>query len=392
MPLLTPKAERALCGEIETAHAALAAALLAVPAAALRVDALAAAVRRGSTEEGLLQSPEGRELRPEEITRALDRLHQARRLAARLARLDADLTVSVPASQDEVLQMRSGRLLTALEQTVREVPLRPGCIEALATDVLKAANGVSARRVRMRLDALREVKRRLTEANLRLVVSIAKRYRHTNLSMLDLVQEGNLGLMRAVDKFQYRRGFKFSTYATWWIRQAITHAIADSGRTIRLPSHVVDCLNQIAKARRQLLGELGRDPTLKEISAHIRIPVETVMIAMRSSAPTVSLDLPVSEEVSFGDLLPDTTAPSPEARLASKDSLKGAWRALAMLNDRERYVMGLRYGLIGSRKHTLEEIGKRLGVTRERVRQIERLAMQRLRGAHLTRVRSKEAA
>ncbi|HEY1304324.1 MAG TPA: sigma-70 family RNA polymerase sigma factor [Vicinamibacterales bacterium] len=391
VPLLTGEAERALCGEIEAAHAALAAALLAVPSAAVRVAVLSSAQRRDPTDVSLLQSPEGRELRPEEITDALARLARARRIASRLARIDADLSVNAPASEGHV-QKRCERLLATLEQTVRQVPLRPGCVEVMAADVLKTVDGVSARRVRMRLDELHELKRRLTEANLRLVVSVAKRYRQTNLSLLDLVQEGNLGLMRAVDRFQYRRGFKFSTYATWWIRQAITHAIADSGRTIRLPAHVVDCLNQIAKARRALFVELGRDPTIQEIATRIRIPVETVIIAMRSSAPTASLDSPVAEDVRFGDLLPDTTTPSPEARLASKDTLKRAWRALAMLTERERRVIKLRYGLIGSRKHTLAEIGERLGLTRERVRQIEHLALQRLRGAHQARARSREAA
>jgi len=392
VPLLTAKAERALCADIEATHTALAAALLAVPAAASRVDELAAAVRRGSTEAALLQSPAGRELRSEEITEGLARLDRAQRLAARLARIDAKLTVNEEPTQRQVLQRCTERLLAALEQTVREVPLRPECVEALAADELTRANGRSAQRLRMRLDALHELKRRLTEANLRLVVSIAKRYRGTNLSLLDLVQEGNLGLMRAVDRFQYRRGFRFSTYATWWIRQGITHAIADSGRTIRLPAHVVECVNQIAKARRELFAERGRDPTIQEISTRIRIPVETVRFAMQCSAPTVSLESPVSEDMVVGDSLLDTTSPSPEARLASEDALTRARNALAVLNDRERHVMQLRYGLIGSRAHTLREIGQRLGLTRERVRQIERLAMQRMRGAHLVRVHSKQAA
>jgi RNA polymerase primary sigma factor len=233
-------------------------------------------------------------------------------------------------------------------------------------------------RIRQQLDAVRTLKRRLMEANLRLVVSIAKRYQHANLPFLDLVQEGNLGLMKAVDKFQYRRGFKFSTYATWWIRQAITRAIIDTGRTIRLPAHIVQDLNRIAVARRTLERSLGRDPTLPEIAAETRLPVDKVTHAMRSDVPLASLDLPLGDETVVGDLVPDRVAVTPEDALLETDARRRVSAALSALSAREREVLELRFGLHNSDGQTLQEIADRFGVTRERIRQIEKRALRRL--------------
>jgi RNA polymerase primary sigma factor len=221
------------------------------------------------------------------------------------------------------------------------------------------------------------------EANLRLVISIAKRYRNTTLSLLDLVQEGNLGLMKAVDRFQYRRGFKFSTYATWWIRQSITRAIADTGRTIRLPVHVIEALNKIGSVRGQLAGELGRDPTVLEIARRARIRPDKVMLVMHSGRPLASLDAQVTEDAVFGDFLPDTGVLTPEAPLIAQDTLRRVRRALETLTHRERLILELRFGLRNSREHTLEEIGQQLGLSRERVRQIEQQALAHLRQRHL---------
>jgi len=381
VPLLKGREERALCEQIEAAHSAVAAALLTVPSAARRVAELSAAVRSGTSKpDGLLQSPEGRPLPPREIAQALAGLARARRQAAALARVDTALAAKRLALTRRVEpQQRAERLLASMMRTLADVPLHPAFVESLAVDVAAGANGERVRRVQARLEQLRELKRRLMEANLRLVVSIAKRYRHTNLSLLDLVQEGNLGLMRAVDKFQYRRGFKFSTYATWWIRQAITRSIADTGRTIRLPVHVIESLNRVAAARRTLVKELGRDPTIQEISTHARIPAEKVMLVIRSGAPLVSLDAPVSEDAVFGEFVPDTGALSPEAPLLEEDSLRRAKLALESLRERERLVLELRYGIVNAREHTLQEVADRLGVSRERVRQIEKQAMERLR-------------
>jgi RNA polymerase primary sigma factor len=241
-----------------------------------------------------------------------------------------------------------------------------------------APGGESVYRVERLLEQLRQLKEQLLQANLRLVVSIAKRYRHTSLSFLDLVQEGNLGLIKAVDRFQYRRGFKFSTYATWWVRQAINRAIADTGREIRLPVHVVDSLNRIDLARRHLTRELDREPSIEELAARTQMPPDKLTFIMRAGAPPTSLDAPVIEDAEFGMSAPAST-PSPEDALIEEDVLRQAKVALDSLSDRERFVLERRFGLRNSRGHTLQEIADELGVSRERTRQIEKQAIARLR-------------
>lgn len=379
--LLKPHEERALCQQIEAAQHAVAASLLAVPVAARRIAECSGAGRGRARPETLLESPNGRPLHPEEVAEALDALAAARRRAAALMRVDKALSAArlAPRARRE-LQQRANQLMQSITHTVRAVPLRSALVEALAKEVDAARDGESVRRVRVSLEALRSFKRRLMEANLRLVVSIAKRYRHTNLSLLDLVQEGNLGLIKAVDRFQYQRGFKFSTYATWWIRQAITRAIADTGRTIRLPVHLIETLNGIAAARRALASDLGRDPTLQELSAYAHIPADKIMLMLRSGAPLASLDAAVTDDSVFGEFLPDTSAVSPEEPLLEAEAIGRVKRMLESLSDRERLVIELRYGINNTHQHTLAEVGDRLGVSRERVRQIESQAMQRLRG------------
>ncbi|HUU83845.1 MAG TPA: RNA polymerase sigma factor RpoD, partial [Phycisphaerae bacterium] len=258
-------------------------------------------------------------------------------------------------------------------------PVRLYFLEMGKVPLLTAIEEVSlARRIERRDPA---AKRKLIEANLRLVVSIAKKYVGRGMPLLDLVQEGNLGLMRAVEKFDYRKGFKFSTYASWWIRQAVTRALADQGRTIRVPVHLVETINKLAAVQRNLSQELGREPTIEEIANDLELEPAKVSELRRIAQDPVSLEAPLGEEddSTLGDFVEDTEAEAPVRAASFKLLQEYLGVVLEELNERERQVLVMRFGLADGRIHTLEEVGRHFKVTRERIRQLETKAVAKLR-------------
>jgi RNA polymerase sigma factor (sigma-70 family) len=364
--LLTARQEAEIGRRIETGQIALRRALAASPMALRALVEMGDKLRRGAmlTDEVLIL-PDGRELEGKEL-KAVHRAFGALRLRAK-----------APVANRE-----------AIQTIVAGLPLKPALVDGLVARLRDASAkeaGLPAPQFRAllaRIEAhdaeVRRAKRELTEANLRLVVSIAKRYLRSGVLLLDLVQEGNLGLLRAVDRFQYRRGFKFSTYATWWIRQAITRAIADRGRTIRVPVHLVETLNRVTRASREMTGVLGREPTPAELARRTRIPVAKVKLVLESVHEPVSLETVIGEGTRLGDMLEDTSLGLPMDAVLQEDLSTRVERALERLTPREQEIIRLHFG-IGHESRTLEEIGEHYGLTRERIRQIEGEALAKLR-------------
>jgi RNA polymerase primary sigma factor len=416
--LLKAAEEQAIGRDIEIARAELVTVLATVPLGVQTLVALAESIRRGESPAAeLILLPDGGELAADKIAPVLKAFGKIRRLERQVSDWrHSCVNRRATVKQRAELRDRITDAEAALGRILRDLPIRPSVVDdivvelqrvdkeferaqgvretrarATARQAIEARLGISRRpfrdrflQIRERQEALLHAKQRLIEPNLRLVISIAKRYQNRGLSMLDLIQEGNIGLMKAVDRFQYRRGLKFSTYATWWIRQSVSRAVADYGRTIRLPVHVYDSLNRLMRTRTTLAAELGREPTSDELARRAGVPLPKVELLLEAARQPTSLETPLGSEgdTPLGHLIPDPSGQTPEDTAMRGELADQVERAMAPLTDREREVLRLRFGLGLDREMTLEEIGRRLSITRERARQIEMKALQKMRAGH----------
>ena len=346
-------------------------------------DKLNALIEKGKkagklTSKELMDVLDDMNLEPEELDKFYDKLEN----------------LGIDTSGEDILPPLDDEALPALEEvTEEEIADTDALVDTFSTDdpvrmYLKEIGKVplltpeeEQELARRMADGDEEAKRRMAEANLRLVVSIAKRYVGRGMLFLDLIQEGNLGLIKAVDKFDYTKGYKFSTYATWWIRQAITRAIADQARTIRIPVHMVETINKVIRVSRQLLQELGHDPSAEEIAEEMGMPVDKVRDILKIAQEPVSLETPIGEEEDshLGDFIPDEDASEPSEAASFSLLREQLMTVLDTLTPREKKVLELRFGIVDGRTRTLEEVGKEFNVTRERIRQIEAKALRKLR-------------
>jgi RNA polymerase primary sigma factor len=404
--LLKAEEEVTIGRRIEVGQIALRRALGRVPFATAKLLALVDRVRREEVPlDDVILLPEGGEPTPSEVRSSLAAFARVRRLEREIERLQ---TALVDKRRSKTTRANYNKWIAqnraSIQSVLENLPLKPALADQLVGDIRQLVKSMGANKTRSELRQLEQTaglgrkallaslseieehdrvvrlaKKELMEANLRLVVSVAKRYLGSELSLLDLVQEGNIGLMKAVDRFQYRRGFKFSTYATWWIRQAITRAIADHSRTIRIPVHMVETLNRISRVNRSLVNEMGREPTPEELAQHTGVPARKVRLILESSRKPLSLETPIGDDSELGDFLEDKAAESPNDNLITQDLTTQVERALSTLSAKEKEILRLRFGIGEAGEHTLEEVGRRFSVTRERIRQIETKALRKLR-------------